>query len=419
VDDNTEPYNLFIPSHGRRRFCYRRSPADIDLTGCYPFHIACWTLLQEGSSIATTGNDIRSLFNVFESFHYNRKSRCLKWGHNYYLEDMLGKEKQQSSEADIVGINKGDPTLLADPLDYVPSNRQIQSHQTSLELRKQEPRNRHPLVGSRLLLLPQEVLQLIVRNLEYYDVQSLILDIGEKSVALSSWFWISRFSGQGEAAFALPIRPPEYSLEAWFFTLKLQMEHGPSRTNLLNRRRISKLGVELCSIVMAMNEPGRILRGNVVTSLRNQQRGSVSCLALEHDVEGCRELKQICVNFGNQPTGSRLCAVLPTYTLISNRRLISGLTFIFDDGRSVDAGYVTNRHNGCEDLGVSPKFLFVVCSPLGLEAISVDVYPRRRICQLKSVHGSSGVARWPIQSLSGISLGLDVCLPFFYFITQL
>jgi len=108
--------------------------------------------------------------------------------------------------------------------------------------------------------------------------------------------------------------------------------------------------------------------------------------------------------WGERPAGSELCAVTPSYVFVSNRRLVSGLIFTFSDGKSVDIGYIVGRQSGHLNPAISPKFLWLVSSSLGIETVALDVYPHSLLDR------SSGVAisKWRLENLRGISLGLDV-----------
>jgi hypothetical protein len=133
----------------------------------------------------------------------------------------------------------------------------------------------------------------------------------------------------------------------------------------------------------------------------------MSCLASEHDPEGCRELKQMRVSFGDDIAGSQFQALIPSFIIISDRRLISGLSFIFDDGRSVDAGYVVAGHKDFATRHHSES-IWVICSPAGFETITLGEYPQ----EIVDRHSESRIAmaRLPCQGLKGIVLGLNVGL---------
>jgi len=73
--------------------------------------------------------------------------------------------------------------------------------------------------------------------------------------------------------------------------------------------------------------------------------------------------------------GSRLCAVISSYILLSKRRLISGLSFELSDYKSVNLGYIINRHRCHINSIVSSKVLWLVASQLGFKVVTVDLYP--------------------------------------------
>ena len=406
ADNDIEPFNLPVPSHGFRRFRYRRDLAQQVPTPdyCYPFHTACWSLLRESDGNAVLDNDFASLFNVFESLHYNRQSHCLQWDHGYYLADMLDEDKRQCSKADIIAIHKDNEVLLADPL--LKLNSQPESYPPGV----QELKTQYSNERLRFQLLSAEILDSILCILDFQDAWNVILATDDGSVTLSSSFWRSRFFGSGEAAFARSMCDSSCCLEKWFFRLKSEMENGVHKTNLQNRQRIWKLGVELCTIVRTINEPGRALHGNIIGSLPVQTQGAVSSLAQTYGIEGCEELKRIHVHFGNRTVRT----ILPTYITVSNRRLVSGLTFIFIDDSSIDAGYVVSGRS-YQDNTLPPEFLWLAISPFGLEAISLDAYPRHFVCESPfGCRSDIGVTRWPLKGLRDIFLGLDVRLPLAY-----
>lgn len=66
-------------------------------------------------------------------------------------------------------------------------------------------------------------------------------------------------------------------------------------------------------------------------------------VVLTYDSEGYRELTQRYAFLGGTSSESQLYAVIPSYVLVSNRKLVSGLTFAFSDGHSIDIGYVVDR----------------------------------------------------------------------------
>ncbi|KAF4637822.1 hypothetical protein G7Y89_g243 [Cudoniella acicularis] len=470
IDNDTMPFNLPIPLHGFKRFCYRRSPTETD-DFCYPFHAACWTLLQDNDSEKLLNNNVETLFNIFESFHYDRNSRSLRWGHDYYFEDILDS---CSGEEDIIAANKADLAILADPFHFsfqeegVRKRRQkpfglLSSCSSWLMMRRKGAipifvsstgiiyslkswyyqrkisgltiaiavigsmayiycRNPHVIndcpIHSGLLSLPPEILESVMCNLDFRDVDHLLKASARlyrrysgDTRNLPSSFWESRFWAHGETSFARSIRPLSYSWTDWFFTVKSELRKGSNEMNLRNRKRIWKLGADLIALVCAIEEPDRVLHGDIVTLLLGQIRGPVaSCLALKYDFEGCQELTQIYMPFGNRSL-SQLRTITPSHVLISNRRLISGLTFTFNDGESVDAGYVMGRRRAHVDSMLSPKFLWLVSSPLGFEAITLDVYPQQFLDGSASRHGKKlAVARWALENLKGSIRIVRICI---------
>ena len=332
---------------------------------------------------------------------------------DYYFSDMLG-EDTQSPGVDTIAVNKSNAALLADPIVFKfrdvrnKSNQQITTEFKTLCT----PHHTH---GSRLLSLPCEILESVVCCLDFQDARNLvvasILPSGEDGITLPRVYWQSRFFGSGETAFARSIRPSSYTWKDWFFQLRLEMESGPNKNGLRNRQRIWKLGVQLGTMAHTVNDSHRTLCGEITRSELIEAPCSMSGVALQRDAHGCQELKQVCVHLNERTSVSRVCSVEPTHVIVANRRLISGLTFTFNDGRSMDAGYVISRGNAYANLGSSPEYLWLVFSTLGLEAISLREYPQHYINQrFSSDKHDFAVTRWPVHCISAFYLGLDVCL---------
>lgn len=336
---------------------------------------------------------------------------------DYCLADMLG-EDARSSQTNIIAIYKENETLLADPLQFkLPDKPHKGNKQIDAELsRAGTPYNTTSI--PRLRLLPNEIVELVLCSLDFKDARNLIVALrdGEADITLSRPFWQSRFFAGGEAAFARFIRPSSYTWKEWFVQLESEIKSGPSKTGLQNRQRIWKLGVQLGDMVRVVNNPYRSLHGGEGPRfIPIEARCSVSCVALEYDTQGCRELIQVYANLGHRPHGPhgpRVISALPTYTMVASRRLISGLTFTFSDGRSVRAGYVVNNSTTYTDTDTEycPEFLWLVFSSLGLEAISLGAYSQSYLQQCSSSDGGNiAVSRWPLHRIRALSLGLDVC----------
>jgi hypothetical protein len=403
-DEDAMPFLLPVPAPNR--FCNRRT-VDVDEDSCYPFHAACWTILEDVAPKKLLVNSIETVFWIFESCHYNRGARALSWGHNYYLEDILDSRSNDEyrgySQQDLVAAHKYNLAILADPLlfdfkEVVPSCRKPSSVQFT-----------YSVSYYGLLSLPTEILHTIMYNLQFRDIAHLLQTCRQYNAAfrdLPYMFWESRFRVYGETGFARSIdRPRSDSWQDWFFRIQSEIRDGPNRMKLRNRKRIWRLAIDLIDLIQTIKDPGRVLHGDLgprIPALRPYS--TVSCLALKQDTGGCRELMQRFTHWGESPAESQLCAVTPSYILVSNRRLVSGLTFAFSNGPSVGIGYIVGRQTGHLKSTVSPKFLWLVCSPLGIETLALDVYPQ------SFLDSSSGVAisKWRLENLRSISLGLDV-----------
>ncbi|RDL40331.1 uncharacterized protein BP5553_00310 [Venustampulla echinocandica] len=358
--------------------------------------------------------DVEILFNVFESIHYGRRVRALRWGHNYYFEDLLGSCSNEGDHEDcqefIIIANMANLAILADPWHL--------NFQEKDGWKQQQKYFRLGLTTDTNLDEPRSISHSPIHSAYHYvltfrDTQNLLHAsaalyrlYGGDSCNLPSSFWESRFWTHGETVFARSIRQSD-SWKDWFFTIKSELKEGPNKMNLRNRKRIWRLGVELINLVRAIKEPDRLLYGDIDAIMQGQMRSSMaSGLAKRFDFQGCRELTQRFVRLGNK---SRLCAVIPSYVLLSNRQLISGLSFVFSNGKYVDVGYVVSRQRGGYfDSTAVPKFLWLVSSQLGFEAISIDAYPQQVLDGFTSNHGNKvAVSKWSLENLKGVYLGLD------------
>ncbi|TGO83879.1 hypothetical protein BPOR_0580g00080 [Botrytis porri] len=179
----------------------------------------------------------------------------------------------------------------------------------------------------------------------------------------------------------------------------MSSDHG---MGLINRKRIWKLGIEMVSLMQAIQEPRRFLHGDIVTDVPNQRhRSTVSCLALKKDMKGCKQFTQRSIYWGETHVISQLYTVTPLYVDILERRLVSGRTFGFRDSQSVNIGYIVGQRNYFV-ASTSPKILWVVASSLGFENIAINTYPHSFLDSLYEL----AVSKWSLENLMGISVGL-------------
>ncbi|EMR85594.1 hypothetical protein BcDW1_5834 [Botrytis cinerea BcDW1] len=172
---------------------------------------------------------------------------------------------------------------------------------------------------------------------------------------------------------------------------------------LINRKRIWQLGIEMVDLMQIIQGPGRLLHGDTIADVPSQWRGStVSCLALEKDQKGCKQVTQRSVNWGETNFESRICTVTPSYVDILERQLVSGLTFTFRDSQCVNIGYIVGQRNHLI-ASTTPKTLWLVASSLGIETIGTDIYPH----QFLDDKDGLAVSKWSLEHLMGISVGLD------------
>lgn len=331
------------------------------------------------------------------------------------FEDILDEDRQVCQE-DTIASHEVVPARLADPLQFDFKEEEVRAR---LKKRRSLPCSLPPLtiIGNRpsqLSLLPLEIFDSILCYLSFRDAQSVIRTcrafydrFGGSTLDIGYLFWESMFWGRGETAFARSLRPEErYSWKHWFFIIKSEAKAGPNRMSLQNRKRIWKLCADLVALVRTIEEPYRARYGSVTSRCDRAPASVVNCLALSYSIDGCRELTEIYVPF-SASQGSSVRAVAPHYIIISNRRLISGLTFLFDNGQPVNAGYISRSVNQADPI-LSPTCLWLAFSRSGLEAVELDMYPRSH----HSYDPSSqlAVARWPLGHLKGIWLSLDLSL---------
>ena len=265
----------------------------------------------------------------------------------------------------------------------------------------------------RLLSLPLEVVHCIMYGLCFIDVMNLLQAFKQDLRYLPAKYWESKFRVHDEAGFARSICPPTYSWENWFFRIQSELILGQYQKNLQNRKRIWRLGVDLVNLVRIIEEPGRVLSGDIDIGIPTQRPcPTVTCLALKDDREGCRVLTRRSVYWGKKAAACRLSDVTPSFVCVSNRQLVSGLTFSFKSGPSVSIGYIREQIGHQTSPSLS-QFIWIVASPLGIETVAL-IYPH------SILHDSSGVAisKWRLDYLIGVSVGLDVRMCLILTLTQ-
>ncbi|TGO35276.1 hypothetical protein BHYA_0164g00200 [Botrytis hyacinthi] len=401
---------------------------------CYPFHAACWSIIEEiAPRDFLVDNGIGILFKIFEGCYYNNLTAIPSWGHNYCFEDILeALDKQERSliQHPIIdcprvsqGRSRAIPIPQPDPYQKIDivmlrfrlascytswfsqdpkslSFKHLESTPSVLDKRPEDEYQAHyqsnlvpshtdnsttpaeisPLdlqkdvkfpPGSRLSSLPNEIIHSIMYKLSFSDTLNLLQAYKRNIHSLPTTFWESRFRVQSEFGFARVLCLPNYTWKEWFFGVRSEMssDHG---MGLINRKRIWKLGIEMVSLMQTIQEPGRFLHGDIVTDGPSQRQYS------------------------------NLCTVIPSYVDILERRLVSGLTFGFRDSQSVNIGYIVGQ---CNHLvaSTSPKILWLVASPLGVEKIAINTYPHSFLDSVDEL----AVSKWSLENLMGICVGLD------------
>ncbi|KAH6719313.1 hypothetical protein BKA61DRAFT_597333 [Leptodontidium sp. MPI-SDFR-AT-0119] len=403
VDGDTSPYNVVLSHYGPRRFSYRCSDSSGEF--CYPFHATCWSIVDEIDHEGFS-NSLDALFDIFESGHYVRKvPRCLNWGQDLYLRDIVD---EVPGRADLLELT--DPSIFFDPLQMQPSCFPRSTDIDTLLIGQTSA-----LEARGLPSLPEEILVSIFCILDYADVLCLLASckgLYRMNGRLPNSFWKSRFWIFNETAFASSIRPSYCSYKDWYFAITRALRKGPYRLNLLNRKRIWKIGLDLISTIRALSNPGRQLFGHNIVPPASFQGPTANCMATKYAFGACRQLKQVHVSFENRRSGLRLCDITPSYILISGRRLISGLTFRFSDGTIHDLGYVTKGNNEHTlqraTLTIASKYLWLVCSHFGLEATKTDSIGQTKLeYSTPTPENLIAITRWPTVDLTGVSISLD------------
>ena len=400
-----------MPHIGPKRFSYRYSDSGEEF--CYPFHAACWSIIHEIDH-ESFSNGFDGLFNILESAHYVREgSRCLNWGQDLYLQELYDKVPE---EADL--LESANPSISFESLQ-TPISCLARSDNVSFNTLRGRISHTSACEARGLLSLPVEILESIFCILNYADVQCLLKSSPELyklyGCGLPDTFWKSRFWIFNETAFAGSIRPSSCSFQDWYFSITSALRKGPYRLNLLNRKRIWKIGLDLISTIRALSNSDRRLHGHDFIPPANLQSPTATCTAKKYSFGTCRELKQVYVSFGDRHLGSRLCDVNPSYILISGRRLISGLTFRLSDGMIYHVGYVTKSNidhtSWLAASTTASRYLWLVCSHFGLEATKLDGIGQPHLDHSTSTPGSlTAVTRWPLVDSIGVSIGLDVCV---------
>jgi hypothetical protein len=187
-DEDTTPYLLPIPTLNR---FYARRTLDAEHASCYPFHAACWTILEDAAPENLLVDNIEPLFRIFEGCHYYKKARALSWGHNYYLEDMLESANNKHSQLDFVMACTDNSTILADPLLF---NFKAVALVPEAEDQAYSLRDH-----SRLLSLPTKLIHSIMYYLSFSDNIHLLQAYKRNHGYLPLKYWKSRFRACNEA----------------------------------------------------------------------------------------------------------------------------------------------------------------------------------------------------------------------------
>ncbi|PQE17316.1 hypothetical protein CJF31_00005733 [Rutstroemia sp. NJR-2017a BVV2] len=443
------PFNLLLPSGYKR--LWGRYFLQQNLNSCFPFHTACLNILREVYHSHSDGfpeNSVHTLLDIFKSIHYNTYAQCLAWEHSYYLEDILDSDLKKEGQnygfqPEIVAANKDNVDVLTDPIafDFRDERGGVWNRKYDRLPQSNSDASNHPKGEiASLHSLPPEILDLILYRLEFNDVQNLL----HASPALyrrykgdcrnlSSSFFESRFWVHSEFAFARSIRPSSDSWTDWFFRVRSELRRGSHRQALRNRRRIWKICFELTNLIHSLEDPNRTIYGDTVPPSRfyappnrlgsgvlwgefvpmslpqTPPSHSASCIVQTGlDREGCRETLSRYVSLAEN-SERQVTTITPSYIRLINRRLISGLIFGFGDGSCDRIGYITEEDDKhIASTITSSKEVWLVVSQAGFEAITTDAYPQSFLDALTPDHRRTvAVARWSLQDLVWVYLGLD------------
>ncbi len=399
---NDDLFDLPIGLLDRCRLQFQRAPDSAD--SCFPFHSACWALLEDCQADQINSSGYVALYQIFQSMHFYRGA--LRWGHDYG-----GVSRCQDRRWNEAALNS---FYIADPQHFSLADRIIDpvissrvdgaikgSYRTGIHL-CQRVSGRLACKNSQngLVTIHIELLDTIIALLSHQDVLNLLCTCScvysRYEQGLPASFWQSRFYPNSEAGFARSIRPKSYSWKSWFFALQRQTKTESMSIHLLNRRRIWKLVLHLVQLIhFTTSRRASGVARKIDTS------PVFRCTPLSDSQDGCRELYQKFIPFP-APKIAKLCSLMPTYISINEQRFVSGLTLGFSNGTTLDAGYVVDGGVAQDDLEEHDELWFSFNSQ-GIKMVTLQATSRLYTDKY-------AVAKLCLKDCRGIAIGLDVSL---------
>ncbi|KAI9777197.1 MAG: hypothetical protein M1839_009040 [Geoglossum umbratile] len=314
---------------------------------------------------------------------------ALSWGHEY--DSPLMADPQLSSE-DLWNENEAGKQLAIDsaPKALDLGTRALQAH---------DP----------FWILPYELTSEILLHLSSTDILNLRLSSRKITLTkLPMEFWKSRFWPRNELGFAKSLcRPETCTWENWYVFVREQCKSGPKHKNLMNRKRIWHLAGYLVELVSTVKS--RIALGSATLDLSLGRSRRVTCVPpTKFSGPGCRELTHRAVSFDSSLM-FQLRGLEVTSVAIGDRRFISGVRFVFDNGNPTCLGYVDDKKDswmGCNGKSQTDLSMQMLFSSEGFEAITLEARPLRQGAGLPMTDDYV-FAQIPLRHLRGLMVGLD------------
>ncbi|KAI9765729.1 MAG: hypothetical protein M1840_007162 [Geoglossum simile] len=401
VDSCVYPFNF--PIEGiQQHFEFKSSQQDEE-DSCFPFHAICWELYNDYSGRISMEGDFNDLFTVLNSMWYN--NGALSWGHEY---DGAGPfQGYRWLNTDMGSPLMADPRLSSEDLwneNEAGKQSAIDSAPKALDFGTRALQSHDPF-----WILPYELTSEILLHLSSADILNLRLSSRKITLTkLPMEFWKSRFWPRNELGFARSLcRPETCKWENWYVFIREQCKSGPKHKNLMNRKRIWHLAGYLVELVSTVKS--RIALGSPTLDLSLERSRRVTCVPpTKFSGPGCRELTHRAVSFDSSLM-FQLCDLEVTSIAIGDRRFISGVRFVFDNGNPICLGYVDDRKDswmGCNGKSQTDLSMQMLFSSEGFEAITLEARPLRQGAGLPMT-GDYVFTQIPLRHLRGLMVGLD------------
>lgn len=277
-DNNFEPDDLLLFRLTRR---HGDEPASVLQQDGYPFHLACWDLLELVAGARhdiNTGSCAISLDHLYQFLNcFPEQHGRINWGHHH------GVFEYEQSAYNFAGFehvfdsdSRGWSGYHQDPTDSYPI-------QAALRFPKKSPNILplpircvdQPSISSAsppgisqkdtFSRIPTEIRHMILFQLSSPDVLSLKLACWSfAEVQLDDAFWASRFDPSQEMEHIYEARDGTVRRGNWRDTYFEMVDQQSRHDTLRNRARIMGIGRVLVDILRRMGEPAAALQGLVV-----------------------------------------------------------------------------------------------------------------------------------------------------------